>query len=200
MASPPTRTAQGWELQFATNHLGHFGLTTGLHGALAAEGARVVSVSSVGHLRSGVVFEDVMFDRREYDPWLAYGQSKTANILFAVEAAARWAGDGIAVNALHPGGIWTNLQRHIPAEELAAMRARFDAAGSAKTVEQGAATSVLLAASPLVDGVTGRYFEDCQPAAPHREGTRTGVAPHAVDPPTATRLWTISEELLTGSR
>jgi len=117
MASPLARTAEGWEMQFATNHLGHFALATGLHRALAAAGgARVVAVSSAAHLRSPVVFEDIQFNHREYEPWTAYGQSKTANVLFAVEGAKRWADDGITVNALHPGGIRTNLQRHVSEE------------------------------------------------------------------------------------
>ena len=198
MASPLTRTPEGWELQFATNHLGHFGLATGLHEALAAAGgARVVSVSSTAHQRSDVDLDDLMFDRRPYDPWLAYGQSKTANVLFAVEAATRWAGDGITVNALNPGGIHTNLQRHIDVDALVADIARQGGEVNWKTVEQGAATSVLLAASPLVDGVTGRYFEDVAEAGPHREGTRTGVMAYAVDPGSAARLWTVSEKLLT---
>jgi NAD(P)-dependent dehydrogenase (short-subunit alcohol dehydrogenase family) len=192
MAAPLTRTAEGWELQFATNHLGHFRLATGLHGALAAAGgARVVSVSSAAHLRSPVVFDDIMFQNRAYDPWTAYGQSKTANVLFAVEATRRWAGHGIRVNALHPGGIRTNLQRHVTDEELERMRRT--SGGSAtprwKTPEQGAATSVLLAASPLVEGVGGRYFEDCNEAAPNRPGERTGVAAYALDPDAARRLW-----------
>ncbi len=107
------RTPEGWELQFATNHLGHFNLALGLHGALAtAGGARVVSVSSNAHRMSPVVFDDIHFERRPYDPWLAYGQSKTANVLFAVEAAKRWAPDGIIANAVMPGGIRTNLQRY----------------------------------------------------------------------------------------
>ncbi len=199
MAAPLTRTAEGWELQFATNHLGHFHLATGLHGALAAAGgARVVSVSSGAHLRSPVVFDDIHFENREYEPWSAYGQSKTANVLFAVEATRRWARDGILVNALHPGSIRTNLQRHVTEEDLARLRA---AAGSTpapawKTPEQGAATSVLLAASPLVDGVGGRYFEDCTEAGPHQEGTRTGVAAYAMDPEAARRLWRESLKML----
>ncbi len=97
MAAPLSRTPQGWEMQFATNHLGHFALATGLHRALAAaDGARIVSVSSAAHLRSPVVFEDIQYDKREYEPWQAYGQSKTANVLFAVEATRRWADDGIS--------------------------------------------------------------------------------------------------------
>src|ERR1700712_1890868 len=114
MATPELRTAEGWELQFATNHLGHFALTTGLHDALAAAGhARVVMVSSVGHVNGEVLFDDLDFTAHPYDPWTAYAQSKTANILFAVEAAKRWAADGIVVNALNPGRIAsTNLGRH----------------------------------------------------------------------------------------
>jgi NAD(P)-dependent dehydrogenase (short-subunit alcohol dehydrogenase family) len=198
MASPETRTPEGWELQFATNHLGHFGLATGLHGALAAAGgARVVSVSSTGHLRSPVVFDDLHFEHRAYDPWEAYGQSKTANVLFGVEATRRWAGDGIFVNALMPGAIRTNLQRHVSDEELDRMRAQAGAANVTwKTVEQGAATSVLVATSPLLDGVGGRYFEDCNEAGPNVPGERRGVAAWALDPAAAERLWQVSLSLL----
>ncbi|MGW4489176.1 SDR family NAD(P)-dependent oxidoreductase [Amycolatopsis sp. NPDC004368] len=197
MATPERRTAQGWELQFATNHLGHFQLATGLHGALAAaERARVVVVSSVGHVNGEVRFDDVSFTHTPYDPWAAYSQSKTANVLFAVEAARRWAGDGIAVNALNPGRIRsTNLSRH-----LANPPAAFDPSGatgvSVKDIPQGAATSVLLAASPLVEGVTGKYFEDCREAVRHTEGVRRGVADFALDPEKARRLWMLSGRLL----
>jgi NAD(P)-dependent dehydrogenase (short-subunit alcohol dehydrogenase family) len=195
MASPEAHTPEGWELQFATNHLGHFALATGLYPALrAAGGARVVSVSSSAHQRSPVVFEDIHFARRPYEPWAAYGQSKTANILFAVEAARRWAGDGILINALHPGGIRTNLQRYVSDEELDRLRGNNSPAW--KTPEQGAATSVLAAASPLLDGVSGRYLEDCNVAEPHQPGTRRGVAAYALDPEAAARLWTVSEEML----
>jgi NAD(P)-dependent dehydrogenase (short-subunit alcohol dehydrogenase family) len=198
MASPLMRTAEGWEMQFATNHLGHFALATGLHSALAAaEGARVVSVSSSAHLRSPVVFEDIHFLHRPYDPWIAYGQSKTANVLFAVEAAKRWAADGITVNALMPGAIQTQLQRYVTDEELARLRAQLGGgAPNWKTPGQGAATSVLLAASPLVAGVTGCYFEDCNEAGPNQPGTRTGVASYALDPEAAERLWRVSATTL----
>jgi len=201
MATPELRTPEGWELQFATNHLGHFALATGLHGALAAAGgARVVSVSSVGHVNGEVLFDDLQFERHPYDRWAAYGQSKTANVLFAVEAARRWAADAIAVNALNPGRITsTGLGRHIG--DVTAAPATFEP-GSAdvswKNVRQGAATSVLLAASPLVEGVTGRYFEDCDEAVPYRPGVRRGVAPHALDPEKAARLWQVSVDLLAG--
>ncbi|MCF7551704.1 SDR family NAD(P)-dependent oxidoreductase [Pseudonocardia sp. WMMC193] len=191
MATPLTRTAERWELQFATNHLGHFALTTGLFPALLAAGdARVVSVSSGAHLRAPVDFDDVHFHGRPYDPWLAYAQSKTANVLFAVEANRRWSGDGIHVNAVMPGGIRTGLQRHLDARELAAMDAR--AGDLWKTAEQGAATSVLLAASPLVEGIGGRYFEDCAEALPATGVYGRGVAPYALNPEAAERLWDLS--------
>jgi NAD(P)-dependent dehydrogenase (short-subunit alcohol dehydrogenase family) len=197
MAPPLTRTPEGWELQFATNHLGHFALATGLHPALAAaRGARVVSLSSSAHLESPVVFEDIHFRERPYTPYSAYGQSKTANVLFAVEATKRWAADGITVNAVMPGGIRTNLQRHVPTEQ---MEERIRLAGSRfqwKTPEQGAATSVLVATSPLLDGVGGRYFEDCNEAGPNEPGSRRGVAAYALDPEAATRLWEVSVESL----
>jgi NAD(P)-dependent dehydrogenase (short-subunit alcohol dehydrogenase family) len=194
MAAPLMRTPEGWEMQFATNHLGHFALATGLHRALAAAGgARVVSVSSSAHLRSGVVFDDIHFGHREYEPWSAYGQSKSANVLFAVEATRRWADDGILVNALHPGGIRTALQRYVTEGDLDRLRrASGSAAPEWKTPQQGAATSVLLAASPLLDGIGGRYFEDCSEAAPNEPGTRRGYAAHAVDPEAAARLWDVS--------
>jgi NAD(P)-dependent dehydrogenase (short-subunit alcohol dehydrogenase family) len=153
----------------------------------------------VGHINGDVDFDDLNFDRRPYDPWLAYGQSKTANILFAVEAAKRWASDGITANALNPGRITsTNLGRHIG--DIVAAPASFEPAStdvSWKTIEQGAATSVLLAASPLVAGVTGRYFEDCQEAGPNQPGVRRGVAAYALDPQAATRLWQVSTDLVT---
>ena len=195
-------TDRGHELQFATNHLGHFALAIGLHDALAAAGnARIVAVSSSGHLRSPVVFDDLHFAFRAYDPIGAYGQSKTANVLFAVEATRRWAGDGISANALMPGGIATGLQRHVgPDTYLPEARARFKRAGTAfKTVEQGAATSVLLAASPLLEGIGGRYFEDCAEAQVvdrRDEFGIYGVAPYALDPANAERLWEVSLDLV----
>ncbi len=194
-----TLTPDGIELQFATNHLGHFALAVGLHDALAAAaGARVVSVSSSGHLASPVVFDDINFERRPYDPRLGYGQSKTANALFAVGVSARWEVDGILANSLMPGGIWTNLQRYWDPEELARTKAMVAKGGTGapiKTPEQGAATSVLLAASPLVEGVGGRYFENCNEAEPHREGT-DGVAAYALNPDAADQLWEMSLRLL----
>ena len=187
MALPEQHTPRGWEMQFATNHLGHFALALGLHAALAAAGgARIVSVSSSGHQASPVVFDDIHFAFRPYDRWLAYGQSKTANVLFAVGASARWTGEGIYANALMPGAIPTGLQRHsggirTPPEQR-------------KTPEQGAATSVLLAISPLLEGIGGRYFVDCNEAltVTHRTTDMSGVAPYALDPGNADRLWQVS--------
>ncbi len=207
MDSPEGRTAQGWETQLGTNHLGHFALATGLHRALAeAGGARVVVVSSSGHAASPVVFDDLFFERRPYDPSLAYGQSKTANALFAVEAARRWAPDGITANSLDPGGIWTPLQRHWSPERRAAAEEQARQAAEAglfhmKTPEQGAATSVFLATSPLVEGVGGRYFQDCQEAEVVQQlhGIH-GVLPHALDPDAARRLWDVSTELVAAAR
>jgi NAD(P)-dependent dehydrogenase (short-subunit alcohol dehydrogenase family) len=197
MAPPLTRTPEGWESQFATNHLGHFGLATGLYPALAAaDGARVVSVASGGHLFSPVVFEDIHFDNREYQPWLGYGQSKTANILFAVEAHRRWADAGITVNSLHPGSIMTNLQRHVPQADLDRMRAEVRATSLIKTPAQGAATSILVATVPWLEGIGGKYFEDCTEAAPNEPGAFTGVAPYALDPEAAERLWKVSLDTL----
>jgi NAD(P)-dependent dehydrogenase (short-subunit alcohol dehydrogenase family) len=196
-----TLSASGHEMQFATNHLGHFALALGLHDSLGAAGsARIVSVSSGGHLRSPVVFDDIDYAFRDYDPFGAYGQSKTANVLFAVEATRRWAPEGIVANALMPGGIATPLQRHLPAQYAEQALEAFRAAGTDfKSVEQGAATSVLLAASPLLDGIGGRYFEDCNEAVvvSRRGGPgRGGVAPYALDPANAERLWELSLKLV----
>ncbi|MGQ7296547.1 SDR family NAD(P)-dependent oxidoreductase [Quadrisphaera sp. KR29] len=211
MDTPHATTAQGFELQLGTNHLGHFVLTTGLHAALAAGAreageARVVVVSSSGHGASPVVFEDLMFERRPYDPGLAYGQAKTANSLFAVELTRRWAHEGITANALMPGGIWTPLQRHWSPQQRAAaeqMAQQAEASGSfhMKTPEQGAATSVFLATSPLVAGVGGRYFEDCAEAEVVEQVRGIhGVMPHALDPEAARRLWEVSEQVVGAAR
>jgi NAD(P)-dependent dehydrogenase (short-subunit alcohol dehydrogenase family) len=192
MMTPEQRTPQGWELQFATNHLGHFALARALHEALAAAGAaRIVVVSSTGHLYSPVVFDDLHFRFRPYDPLLAYAQSKTAAILFAVGATARWANDGITANALNPGAIATNLQRHVGGKLVTPPERQ-------KTPEQGAATSVLLATSPALEGIGGRYFNDCNeaPTVDHRDADGSGVAAYALDPANADRLWEVSEALL----
>jgi NAD(P)-dependent dehydrogenase (short-subunit alcohol dehydrogenase family) len=194
MATPElTMSPSGHELQFASNHLGHFALANGLHDALASAGrARIVSVSSAGHLRSPVVFDDIDYAFRDYDPFSAYGQSKTANVLFAVEATKRWADDGIVANALMPGAIFdTRLGRHVDAGQAASAAKHL----KLKTVEQGAATSVLLATSPSLEGIGGRYFEDCNEApVVERRGApgSGGVAAYALDPANAERLWELS--------
>ena len=145
-----------------------------------------------------MVFEDLSFSARPYDPWLANGQSKTANVLFAVEAARRWAGDGITANAVHPGAIAdTNLSRHMAPETLE--RLRTSGAYRYKTIEQGAATSVIVATSPQLEGIGGRYFEDCNEAVvldPPPPDAPGGVAAYALDPGNAERLWDVSVALL----
>jgi NAD(P)-dependent dehydrogenase (short-subunit alcohol dehydrogenase family) len=189
-----TRTFEGWEIQFAANHLGHFELALGLHRALATAGcARIVSVSSGRHLLSPVIFDDLHFAFRPYDPWLAYGQSKTANVLFALGATARWSGDGITSNALNPDAIETGHQRHGGGELTTPPDLQ-------RTVQQSAATSVLLAASPLLEGVGCRYFEDCNEAVrvTHRTDDYHGAALYALDPENADRLWDMSTDMLAG--
>jgi NAD(P)-dependent dehydrogenase (short-subunit alcohol dehydrogenase family) len=197
MASPLRRDARGYESQFATNHLGHFHLTARLWPALKrAEMARVVSVSSTGISFGGVDFDDPNFERREYDKWKAYGQSKTANALFAVALDKRGQAHGVRAFSVHPGGILTDLARDLSAEELAG----FD--GELKTPEQGAATSVWCATSPQLDGKGGVYCMDVDIAevisdfTPQRPGQQpTGVLPHAIDPDLAERLWQLSEKM-----
>jgi NAD(P)-dependent dehydrogenase (short-subunit alcohol dehydrogenase family) len=186
------KTHQGFELQFGTNFLGHFALTVGLHRALAsANGARVVSVSSSGHLHSPVIFDDLYFDFIPYTPFGAYGQSKSANALLAVGITCHWANDGIVSNALHPGAIATGLQKYTGGVKTPPERR--------KNPEQGASTSVLLAASPLLAGVSGLYFEDCNQAqlVTRRPIDFTGgYAAYAVDPANAERLWSTSLKLI----
>jgi NAD(P)-dependent dehydrogenase (short-subunit alcohol dehydrogenase family) len=201
MAIPElTLAPDGHETQFSTNHLGHFALALGLHDALARAGkARIVSVSSSGHLRSPVIFDDIDFALRPYEPLLAYGQSKAANVLFAVGVTERWGGDGIIANALMRGGIETNLQRYMPPNYIKERPAESSGTISLKTAEQGAATSVLLASSPQLDGVGGRYFEDCNEAetvSRRPEDTHGGVAPYALDADNADRLWDMSLNML----
>ena len=200
MASPLMRTAEGWELQFATNHVGHFALTLGLHDALKGAGnARVVNVSSSGHLTSPVHLDDLHFERRDYTPWMGYGQAKTANVLFAVEMTKRWKNDGIVANALMPGGIMTNLQRYVSQETKDKWIAA-DKAGTImlKSPEQGAATTLVAAVSPLFEGIGGRYLEDGTEAATVKNDVKanSGVREWALDPATASKLWDASVELL----
>lgn len=199
MANPLQRRPQGWESQFATNHLGHFALTTGLHGALAeAGGARVVSLSSSGHLGSPVVFDDLHFERRPYDPWAAYGQSKTANVLLAVEVTRRWADDGIVANALMPGGIMTGLQKHVTQDVRDNWdRMQRDGVVTFKTVQQGASTTLVAAVAPEFS-TGGHYLEDCNEAETVADDAQvsSGVREWALDPVAARRLWQLSEELV----
>ncbi len=189
------RTPQGWEMQFATNFLGHFALTVGLHDALVeAKGARIVSVSSSGNLIAPVLFDDLHFDFMPYDPFVAYGQSKSACALLAVEATRRWSHEAIFANALNPGAIATNLQKHTGGLKTPPERR--------KTPAQGAATSVLLAASPLLEGIGGRYFEDCNeaPTLTRRPADYRGVAHYAVNPVNARRLWDVASALIASAR
>jgi NAD(P)-dependent dehydrogenase (short-subunit alcohol dehydrogenase family) len=201
------RTVEGWELQFATNYLGHFALTQGLHGALkrgAAErgGARIVAVSSTAHMRADVDFDDLHFEHRDYDPQIAYAQSKTAIALFTVEATRRWASDGIFANAVNPGGIATGLQRNFSAKQ----RASLDAAEAAglfkyKTVEQGAATTLVAAVAPEFANTGGHYLDDCREAYTVPDDAQLAQHPHgvkqwALDRAKAERLWIVSSNLL----
>ncbi len=189
MACPLMRTAQGFEMQLGTNHLGHFVWTNALVPQLAA-GSRIVNLSSRGHFRSPFRWDDPHFrDESTYEKWKAYGQSKTANILFSVELDQRLSGQGIHAYSLHPGVIMTELSRHLTqedAEGLAKVLPTF------KSVEQGAATTVYACVAPDLPG--GSYLEDCHVAGPGDTATMEGVMPYAVDPEQAARLWAWSEE------
>ena len=203
MACPQSYTAQDLEMQVGTNHFGHFVLSVLLARGLmnaAEEGraTRLVSLSSIGHRRSGVHFDDIHYRQRPYDKWEAYGQSKTANALFAVGFHQRFADLGVTANAVMPGGIMTPLQRHLPREEMIAF-GWMNEAGKIndrfKSTEQGASTSVWAALGEELEGVGGLYLENCAQAAPWSEATPfEGVLPHALDPEAAERLWAVSEE------
>jgi NAD(P)-dependent dehydrogenase (short-subunit alcohol dehydrogenase family) len=200
MACPETRVGPGWEAQFATNHLGHFALVNRLWPAVA-DGARVVAVSSRGHHNSPIRWDDVQFTEG-YDKWAAYGQAKTANVLFAVQLDKLAAAKGVHAFALHPGGIMTPLQRHLSRAEMVE-RGWMDEAGTMlvefKTPEQGAATTVWAATSPQLAGLGGLYLEDCDVAELSPEDadglSPSGVRRYAVDPEQAGRLWTLSAQL-----
>jgi NAD(P)-dependent dehydrogenase (short-subunit alcohol dehydrogenase family) len=200
MGPPETRVAHGWELQFAANHLGHFALTNRLWPALAAEGgARVVAVSSRGHKFGQIRWDDLEF-REGYDAYQAYGQSKRANVLFAVELDRLGAGAGVRAFSLHPGGIRTNLQRYMSPQDQERL-GWYDDDGNLvihfKTPAQGAATSAWAATSPQLDGMGGVYCEDCDIAELVESGANpmTGVDADAVDPELAARLWSVSAQL-----
>jgi NAD(P)-dependent dehydrogenase (short-subunit alcohol dehydrogenase family) len=210
MANPLARDARGYESQLATNHLGHFQLTGRLWPALAqAQGARVVAVSSRGHRLSPVLFDDPNFEHHTYDPWVAYGQSKTANVLFARGLDQRGQAAGLRAFSLHPGSIaGTGLSKYVTPEQMKQMGAVdeagnivLDPARGLKTVAQGASTSVWCATSPQLAGLGGVYCEDNDIATiytPDSSATpraMTGVMPYAVDEANANRLWALSEQL-----
>lgn len=199
MACPETRVGDGWEAQFATNHLGHYVMTNKIWPALAADGgARVVALSSTGHKLSDIRYDDIHFTS-DYDKWIAYGQAKTANSLFAVHLDALGAEHGVRSFAVHPGGIMTELQRHLPKEEMIAM-GWMDEAGHInelfKTPEQGASTSIFAATSPQLDGMGGVYCEDADIAnledPDNAMGRFFGVKPYAIDAANAAKLWDVS--------
>ncbi|WP_394360410.1 SDR family NAD(P)-dependent oxidoreductase [Amycolatopsis sp. SB7-3] len=200
MAAPERRVGPGWESHFAICHLGHHALVNRLWPALkAGGGARVVTVASSGHHSSPMRWDDVQFERG-YDRWLAYGQAKTANVLFAVHLDKLGAGHGIRAFSLHPGAILTPLQRHLRPEEMVE-RGWIDEHGNQadpdfKSPEQGAATQVWAATSPRLDGMGGLYCEDCDIAeVAAEEGEWVGVRPYAIDAGEAERLWKYSAGL-----
>lgn len=198
MACPLARTAAGFEMQFASNHLGHFLLANLLTPALRRGApARIVAVSSAGHRLSPVLFDDVHFDSTPYDKWTAYGQSKTANILHAVELDRLLRDDGVRAFAIHPGAIVTELGRHLAREDLATLAAR--SPGSKlefKQVQAGAATQVFAATAPELEGRGGVYLEDCAIAQVNDGEGNRGVRSYALDPQAASRLWKVSEEMV----
>jgi NAD(P)-dependent dehydrogenase (short-subunit alcohol dehydrogenase family) len=199
MACPLARTAEGWEMQFATNHLGHFLLTSHLLPALRAGApARVVNLSSAGHRFSPVNFDDVHFDSHPYDKWMSYGQSKTANVLFSLELDRRYQNDGIRAFAVHPGAIMTELGRHLDADDIQTLQSRAPKGGMKfKRVPAGAATQVWAATSPELEGKGGLYCEDAHVAGPRQsEDSAEGYLPWAMDSEAAAKLWTLSEETL----
>jgi NAD(P)-dependent dehydrogenase (short-subunit alcohol dehydrogenase family) len=204
MAPPFGRTADGFETQFGTNHLGHFVLANRIAG-LIREGGRLVNLSSAGHRFADIDLDDPNFDKTDYDPWLGYGRSKTANILFAVEFDRRHKAGGVRATAVHPGGIRTELSRYMTQADEEALIGSINAAHAAaglppfefKTIPQGAATSVWAAAVADADAVGGRYCEDCHVAElQDGEGIRGGVRPYALDAAHAKALWAKSEELV----
>jgi NAD(P)-dependent dehydrogenase (short-subunit alcohol dehydrogenase family) len=208
MATPLMRDDRGYEMQFATNHLGHFQLTASLWDSLKKSGnARVVVLSSLGHRASKVDFRDPNFNQRPYNKWAAYGQSKSANSLFAVELDKRGEQDGIRAFAVHPGGILTDLARYLTGEDFHAFgiyRADGVLKGPdwLKNIEQGAATTVWCAVSPQLNSKGGVYCEDCDiaPTLPADSELSSGVRPWAVDKAAAEALWVLSEELTGLSR
>jgi NAD(P)-dependent dehydrogenase (short-subunit alcohol dehydrogenase family) len=199
MACPQAQTKDGFELQFGTNHLGHFLFTCLLlPSLLAATPARIVNLSSGGHRFSDVDFEDPNFEQRDYDKWVAYGQSKTANAQFSVALNQRLSGRGVTANAVHPGVIMTELGRHLQPEDLELLSASSpDMAMSFKTIPAGAATSVWAATAAELEGKGGLYLEDCQIGElKEEEGASSGYLSYALNPASAEKLWTLSEQLV----
>ncbi len=205
MACPQGRTEDGFETQFGTNHLGHFLLTNLLMPLVGkGESPRIINLSSRGHHIDRVHFDDPNFENRPYDKWLAYGQSKTANVLFAVGLEKRLGDKGIHAYALHPGGIHTNLGRHMSPEDMADLieriRKNAEASGQApqpfKTIPQGAATTCWVATAEELEGAGGLYCEDCHVADQDDESPGGGVRSYAIDPDNAEKLWSLSEELV----
>jgi NAD(P)-dependent dehydrogenase (short-subunit alcohol dehydrogenase family) len=207
MATPFTHTHDGFEMQFGTNHLGHFALTAELM-PLIERGhlKRIVNLSSRGHHFAPVDFDDPHFERRAYDPWISYGQSKTANILFTVGLETRFAVLGIHAYAVHPGGIQTNLGRHMTPEMVEALMARVtsrDTGFQWKTIPQGAATTCWAATADELEGGSGLgggvYCEDCHVAEQDDESATDGVRSYALNSSYAEQLWALSEDL-TGAK
>lgn len=206
MACPETRVGSGWELQFATNHLGHFAMTQALLPALLKSSApRVVNLSSAAHKRSDILWGDVHFDNGTYEKWTAYGQAKTANALFALGLHQKYASEGLLTTSVHPGGIMTPLQRHLPNEEMMAFgwtdadgKLTEQAAKIFKTPAGGAATSIWCATSSLLEGHGGVYCEDCDVADLQTEESPrfVHVAPWAVNDESAAKLWDMTEGML----
>lgn len=199
MATPFTHTHDGFEMQFGTNHLGHFALTAELM-PLIERGhlKRIVNLSSRGHHMGPVNFDDPNFERRAYDPWASYGQSKTANILFTVGLEQHFAVLGIHAYAVHPGGIQTNLGRHMTPEMQEALIKRVTTSDSGfawKTIPQGAATTCWAATAVELEGRGGVYCEDCHVAEVDDESASGGVRSYALNPSYAERLWALSEDL-----
>ncbi len=200
MACPKERTDDGFERQFGTNHLGHFVLTKHLMPLIdKGEGKRIVNLSSRGHQICPVDLDDPNFERREYNEWASYGQSKTANVLFSVELDKRFSGKGVRAYAVHPGGIDTNLGRHLSEEQAEALVQRVTTADPNfqwKTIPQGAATSVWAATAEELSAAGGVYCEDCGIAEIDDTSSDKGVRSYAVDPEAAERLWTLSEDMV----
>lgn len=206
MATPLRRTADGFESQLGINHLGHFAFTTGLLPCLQAAGtARIICLTSSAHRRSDINYDDPNYRHCPYDPWQAYGQSKTANSLFTVGLTTRHDGDALTANAVMPGAIRTGLQRHLSDHDLAqrgwSTPDTTSAAAGWKSPDQGAATSIWAAVTPELDGVSGKYLEDCAIATPWTTDAhppRGHYLPYALDPDNAERLWQLTQNLLRG--